>query len=149
MDSTIEAINNNTKEKVYYYIAFGFLAFQVIGSFYLLVFEIFILFFKTIASTIEDITPIESVLLSVHPFFIIFGVGGGTVASFIFGFFDKLRLAGAIIMIFLAGFCNFFILLVTGWEDGKEIVILTTALGVLFLLFMILYFKGKKRQLAM
>lgn len=149
IEKTFESIDRDTNEKLFYYLAFGFVALQVIASFYLLVFEMFILFLRTITFSLDDISAGEKAFLNIHPLFILIGVGGGTVMSFIFGFFDKLRLAGAIIMILLVGFCNVFVFFVIGKEyNGGELAILSTILSIVVLVFIVIYFRRRKRKLA-
>lgn len=144
MEETFESIDRDTKEKVFYYLAFGFVAIQIVLSFYLLIFEMFILFLKTITFSLDSANDGELLLLKIHPGIILFGVGGGVIASFIFGFFDKLRLTGAVIMILLAGFCNAFVFLLIGKVDnGVELTILSTVLSVIILIFITLYFRKR------
>lgn len=144
MEETFESIDRDTNEKLFYYLAFVFVAIQVISSFYLLIFEMFILFLRTITFSLDDISAGENVFLNINPLFILIGVGGGTIASFIFGFFDKLRLTGITIMILLAGFCNAFVFLLIGKVDnGVELTILSTVLSVIILIFITLYFRKR------
>lgn len=147
-EEMIEAINNDTRKKIYYYLAFGFIAIEVWFSFYLLLFEMFTLFLKTITFSLDDISKGEKAFFNIHPAIIFFGVGGGMVASFIFGFFEKLRTVGVIIMILLAGICDAFVFLVIGEKDGGELAILVTILSVIILIFIVLYFKEKRDSLT-
>jgi hypothetical protein len=148
MEETFESIGRDTNEKLFYYLAFVFVAIQVISSFYLLIFEMFILFLRTITFSLDDISVGENVFLNINPIFILIGVGGGTVASFIFGFFDKLRLAGIIIMILLAGSCNVFVFFVIQVDNSKELAILSAVLSMVVLIFIMFYFRKRKRKLT-
>jgi hypothetical protein len=148
MEETFESIDRNTNEKLFYYLAFVFVAIQVISSFYLLIFEMFILFLRTITFSLDDISVGENVFLNINPIFILIGIGGGTVASFIFGFFDKLRTLGAIIMIFVAGFCNLFFFSVMGNKSGGELALFVVGASATVLIFIVLYFRERKRKLA-
>ncbi|MEJ2437569.1 MAG: hypothetical protein P8Y43_05520 [Sulfurovaceae bacterium] len=148
MEETFESIDRDTNEKLFYYLAFVFVAIQVISSFYLLIFEMFILFLRTITFSLDDISAGENVFLNINPLFILIGVGGGTIASFIFGFFDKLRLTGIIIMILLAGSCNVFVFFVIQVDNDKELAILSAVLSMVVLIFIMFYFRKRKKKLA-
>jgi hypothetical protein len=149
MEETFESIDRDTNEKLFYYLAFVFVAIQVISSFYLLIFEMFILFLRTITFSLDDISAGENVFLNIHPLFILIGVGGGTIASFIFGFFDKLRLTGITIMILLAGSCNVFVFFVIQVDNSKELAILSAVLSMVVLIFIMFYFRKRKKKLVL
>jgi hypothetical protein len=148
MEETFESIDRDTNEKVYYFIAVGLVAIHVVSYYYFLAFELIFAIFKTLTFSADDLNEWEKVFLNMHSAITIFGVGGMAIASFIFGFFDKLRTLGTIIMIFVTGFCNLFLFSVMGKKSGGELALFVVGASVMVLIFIVLYFRERKRKLA-
>lgn len=148
MEETFESIDRDTNEKIYYFIAFGLVAIHVVSYYYFLFFDLMFTIFKMLTFSADDISESEKIFTNMHPAITIFGVGSATIASFIFGFFDKLRTLGAIIMIFVTGFCNLFFFSVMGKKSGGELTLLVVGASVTVLIFIVLYFRERKRKFA-